>query len=190
MADLISETVPVARPPLSNGAEDEAETSGHNPDILAFIELLFFAYRDFVRDPDGILEEFGFGRAHHRVLHFIYRHPGIRVARLLDVLNITKQSLARVLRQLIEDGYVLQRTGENDRRERRLFLTDAGVELADRLMAPQIVRVGEALAASGPEGNKAVEKFLCAMIAEPERAAIRDLIEDGAQVGKPKSEAA
>src|SRR5205823_10132202 len=81
------------------------------------IELLFFAYRDFVGDPDEVLAKLGFGRAHHRVLHFINRHPGMKVADLLELLRITKQSLGRVLRELVQQGYVVQKAGENDRRQ-------------------------------------------------------------------------
>ena len=86
------------------------------------IELLFFAYRDFVGDPDRILAEYGFGRAHHRVLHFVDRYPGLTIAELLDILRITKQSLNRVLKDLIEQGYVAQRPGTSDRRQRLLYL--------------------------------------------------------------------
>ncbi|HSM19584.1 MAG TPA: helix-turn-helix domain-containing protein, partial [Hyphomicrobiales bacterium] len=90
-------------------AERPAGESGGRPisdeELFEFIELLFFAYRDFISDPDEILRAFGFGRAHHRVLHFVSRNPGMRVTELLDILKITKQSLARVLRQLIEEGY-------------------------------------------------------------------------------------
>src|SRR3954470_19322530 len=75
------------------------------------IELLFFAYRDFVGDADHVLEEFGFGRAHHRVMHFVHRYPGLKVADLLRVLRITKQSLGRVLKQLLDEGYIVQRAG-------------------------------------------------------------------------------
>jgi len=160
-------------------------------DVVAFIELLFFAYRDFVHDPDAILEEFGFGRAHHRVLHFVCRHPGIRVARLLDVLNITKQSLAPVLRQLIEENYVEQRTGENDRRERRLFLTSDGTALYERLVAPQRARVAEALSAAGPDmDHAAVQRFLLSMIEPADRDAIRALIADGTDGATRSAEAA
>ncbi len=95
-------------------------------ELLAFAELLFFAYRDFTRDPDAILQDFGFGRAHHRVLHFVNRHSGMRVADLLEALKITKQSLGRVLKQLIDQGYIVQRPGNVDRRERQLYPTDAG----------------------------------------------------------------
>lgn len=203
MADLISNQSAMAN---GTGAKSDEQTaqgsvqgcsrsgaSGNDekPDIVGFIELLFFAYRDFVNDPDEMLEEIGFGRAHHRVLHFVYRHPGIRVSRLLGVLNITKQSLARVLRQLIEERYVEQRAGQNDRRERCLFLTDAGVALFERLVAPQRARVSEALAAIGPDlDHGAVERFLHAMIEEPDRDAIRELITTGTPVGGPSAEAA
>ncbi len=101
-------------------------------ELLEFAELFFFAYRDFVSDPDRILEEFGFGRAHHRVIHFVGRNPNIRVANLLNILKITKQSLGRVLKQLVDEGYIEQKTGTKDRRERRLLLTPAGRELARR----------------------------------------------------------
>src|SRR3984893_2462312 len=77
------------------------------------IELLFFAYRDFVGDPDEVLAKLGFGRAHHRVLHFVNRNPGIKVADLLDILKITKQALVRVVQQVVDQGYVVQREGEN-----------------------------------------------------------------------------
>src|SRR5580698_1386028 len=96
------------------------------------IELLFFAYRDFVGDPDQVLERLSFGRAHHRVLHFVNRNPGMKVAELLDVLKITKQSLGRVLKQLIDEGYVVQREGADDRR-RLLYVSPAGEALALKL---------------------------------------------------------
>jgi DNA-binding MarR family transcriptional regulator len=132
--------------------------------LLAFAELLFFAYRDFTRDADAILKDFGFGRAHHRVLHFVNRHPGMRVADLLDVLKITKQSLGRVLKQLIDKGYILQQAGSADRRERLLYATEAGRALAKRLAAPQLVRLEQALAAAGPGADALVQRFLQAMI--------------------------
>ena len=97
------------------------------------IELLFFAYRDFISDPDEVLATFGFGRAHHRVLHFVTRTPGLKVAELLDILKITKQSLGRVLKQLVDQGYVLQKEGANDRRQRLLYVTAKGETLAMRL---------------------------------------------------------
>src|SRR6516162_7559581 len=97
------------------------------------IELLFFAYRDFVSDPDEVLAKLGFGRAHHRVLHFVNRNPGMKVAELLDVLKITKQSLGRVLKQLIDEGYIVQKEGASDRRQRLLYVTAAGEALAMKL---------------------------------------------------------
>ncbi len=133
-------------------------------ELLAFAELLFFAYRDFTRDADAILKDFGFGRAHHRVLHFVNRHPGLRVADLLDVLKITKQSLGRVLKQLIDKGYIQQQAGSSDRRERLLSTTEAGRALAQRLAAPQLVRLAQALHNAGPGADAMVQRFLQAMI--------------------------
>lgn len=132
--------------------------------LLAYAELLFFAYRDFTRDPDAILQDFGFGRAHHRVLHFVTRHSGLRVADLLDALKITKQSLGRVLKQLIDKGYIVQRAGSVDRRERLLYPTAAGRALLKRLAAPQLVRLAEALKTAGPGADVVVRRFLQAMI--------------------------
>ena len=132
--------------------------------LLPYVELLFFAYRDFVSDPDTILKEFNFGRAHHRVLHFVNQEPGLRVADLLEILKITKQSLARVLKQLIEDGYIRQETGENDKRERHLFVTEAGAQLARDLMRPQLSRIQEALKNMNECERKIVIKFLYGMI--------------------------
>jgi DNA-binding MarR family transcriptional regulator len=112
----------------------------HDEDAVALVELLFFAYRDFVADPDHVLDGLGFGRAHHRVLHFVGRDPGMTVARLLDILQITKQSLARVLKELIDKRFVFQNEGEQDRRQRLLHLTPSGEALRQKLMAPQIAR--------------------------------------------------
>lgn len=128
------------------------------------IELLFFAYRDFTSDPDAMLAGLGFGRAHHRVLHFVNRQPGMTVADLLDTLKITKQSLARVLKQLVRAGYVHQVTGPEDRRQRRLYPTRRGRELALALAAPQSRRIARALTGVGPESRAAVEAFLRGMI--------------------------
>ena len=120
------------------------------------IELLFFAYRDFVSDPDAILARIGMGRAHHRVVYFVSRHPGMMVTDLLDILQITKQSLARVLKQLIEMGYIRQMAGAKDRRQRRLYPTLAGRELALALSEPQSRRITNALNSLSPEGRDAV----------------------------------
>ena len=145
-------------------------------ELLAYAELLFFAYRDFTRDPDAILQDFGFGRAHHRVLHFVTRHSGLRVADLLDVLKITKQSLGRVLKQLIDNGYIVQRAGSVDRRERLLYPTASGRALTKRLAAPQLVRLTEALKAAGPDAEIIVRRFLQAMINAEERPKVSSIM--------------
>jgi DNA-binding MarR family transcriptional regulator len=158
MADL---TVPVATDrPFSAG--DRAARA--NEPIWDVIELLFFAYRDFIGDPDDALAKFGFGRAHHRVLHFVNRNPGMKVAELLDILKITKQSLGRVLKQLIDQGYVVQKEGANDRRQRLLYVTPKGESLAMKLAGLQTVRVARALAELGPNAHEAACRFLAAMI--------------------------
>jgi DNA-binding MarR family transcriptional regulator len=128
------------------------------------IELLFFAYRDFVGDADHELEAFGFGRAHHRVMHFVHRYPGLKVADLLDVLRITKQSLGRVLKQLLDEGYIVQRTGNNDRRQRLLFATAKGEALVGKLASLQTDRITVALRGIGPDAADTVRQFLRAMI--------------------------
>jgi DNA-binding MarR family transcriptional regulator len=128
------------------------------------IELLFFAYRDFVGDADHELEAFGFGRAHHRVLHFVYRYPGLKVADLLDVLRITKQSLGRVLKQLLDEGYIVQKTGNNDRRQRLLYATPKGEALVAKLATLQTTRIDRALEEIGPAAAEPVRRFLRAMI--------------------------
>jgi DNA-binding MarR family transcriptional regulator len=128
------------------------------------IELLFFAYRDFVGDADHVLEDFGFGRAHHRVIHFVHRYPGLKVADLLDVLRITKQSLGRVLKQLLNEGYIVQQAGTRDRRERLLFATAKGEALVAKLAGLQTDRITRALRELGPAGTDTVRQFLRAMI--------------------------
>ena len=144
--------------------------------LLEFAELLFFAYRDFTRDPDTILKDFGFGRAHHRVLHFVNRHSGLRVADLLDILTITKQSLSRVLKQLIDKGYIVQQAGSSDRRERLLFPTEKGRALAERLAAPQSVRLAAALEAAGPGAEAVLRRFLEAMVNAEERPKVSSIM--------------
>jgi DNA-binding MarR family transcriptional regulator len=128
------------------------------------IELLFFAYRDFVGDADHELEVFGFGRAHHRVMHFVHRYPGLKVADLLDVLRITKQSLGRVLKQLLDEAYIVQKTGNSDRRQRLLYATAKGEALVAKLAGLQTTRIDRALGEIGPAGAETVRRFLRAMI--------------------------
>lgn len=127
------------------------------------IESLFFAYRDFISDPDAILAKIGFGRAHHRVLYFVSRRPGMMVADLLVLLRITKQSLARVLKDLIDSGYVRQMAGPADRRQRRLYPTLAGRELALALSQPQSRRIENALDGFTPDERALVRRFLDGM---------------------------
>jgi len=144
--------------------------------VWDIIELLFFAYRDFVGDPDEVLAKFGFGRAHHRVLHFVNRNPGMKVAELLDILKITKQSLGRVLKQLVDQGYVLQKEGANDRRQRLLYVTAKGETLAMRLAGLQAARVTHAMAELGPNAHDAACRFLAAMINADNRDEVLRLI--------------
>ena len=144
--------------------------------LFDLIELLFFAYRDFVGEADAELASLGLGRAHHRVLHFVNRHPGLRVADLLDILRITKQSLARVLRQLVGSGCLAQEAGPTDRRERRLYLTPKGQALARRLAWLQSARISRALACAGPEARETARRFLFAMIAPEDRDTVAALI--------------
>src|SRR6266481_5086745 len=115
------------------------------------IELLFFAYRDFTAEPDAILVQYGFGRAHHRVVHFVGRHPGMTVGELLGILRITKQSLNRVLGQLLRQGFIVQHRGVEDRRQRLLELTEKGRELERRLSEVQRARVGAAYRRAGAQ---------------------------------------
>jgi DNA-binding MarR family transcriptional regulator len=137
--------------------------------VWDIIELLFFAYRDFIGDPDDVLVKLGFGRAHHRVLHFVNRNPGMKVAELLEILRITKQSLARVLRQLIREGYILQREGANDRRQRLLYVTPKGEALAMKLAGLQTRRITQALSQLGPAGHETAGRFLAAMLNSEQR---------------------
>jgi DNA-binding MarR family transcriptional regulator len=155
------------------GASTDPDSQGHGARSPAsraadlrwdIIELLFFAYRDFVGDADHELEAFGFGRAHHRVLHFVHRYPGLKVADLLDVLRITKQSLGRVLKQLLDEGYIMQKTGNNDRRQRLLFATAKGEALVGKLAGLQTDRINRALDEIGPADADKVRSFLRAMI--------------------------
>jgi DNA-binding MarR family transcriptional regulator len=140
------------------------------------IELLFFAYRDFVSDPDEVLAKLRFGRAHHRVLHFVNRNPGMKVAELLDVLKITKQSLGRVLKQLIDEGYVVQKEGANDRRQRLLYVSAVGESLALKLAALQTARIARVLGELGSGARDAAKQFLAGMIDAQDRDHVLRLI--------------
>lgn len=156
-ADRLSDPTPAAEPEAGlRNAQD----------------LLFFAYRDFTNAADVILAELGLGRAHHRAMHFIGRNPGLTVSDLLGVLRITKQSLARVLSDLMERGYVVQAPGRADRRQRLLSLTDAGVALERRLFESQKARLGPAFAAAGTEAIDGFRQVLRGIMDETARAYI------------------
>ena len=139
------------------------------------IELFFFAYRDFVSDPDRILADFGFGRAHHRVLHFVDRQPGLTIAELLDILRITKQSLNRVLKELIEKDFIESRTGTADRRQRLLHTTPKGHDLALKLAKLQTRRIMRALSAV-ESGKAEVSRYLLSMIDSDDREHVSRLV--------------
>lgn len=185
MADITRDPPALRRAGAAHeAAEAKPDPAAVRANLVAHVELLFFAYRDFTGDPDAVLSQFGFGRAHHRVLHFVSRNPGLRVANLLDILKITKQSLARVLKQLIGDGFISQRAGAEDRRERLLYATPKGARLAERLMDLQVQRVEAALAAAGPDADAATQRFLLAMISEADRAQVQGLVRLAGNDGK------
>jgi DNA-binding MarR family transcriptional regulator len=154
--------------------------------IWDIIELLFFAYRDFVGDADEVLSKLGFGRAHHRVLHFVNRNPGMKVADLLDILNITKQSLGRVLKQLVDQGYVLQKEGAQDRRQRLLYVTPKGEALSLKLAGLQTARITRAFGELGPGAHEAARRFLTAMIDADNREGVLRLITRADRAVKPR----
>ncbi|MAI49697.1 MAG: MarR family transcriptional regulator [Rhodospirillaceae bacterium] len=133
------------------------------------IELLYFAYRDFTAEPDAILAEYGFGRAHHRVIHFVGRNPRMTVSELLAILKITKQSLSRVLGQLVREGFIVQHEGTEDRRQRLLELTPPGVILERRLSSSQRKRFAEAYSNAGAEAVEGYRKVLIGMISKEDR---------------------
>jgi DNA-binding MarR family transcriptional regulator len=133
------------------------------------IELLFFAYRDFTAGPDNILKEYKFGRAHHRVIHFIGRNEGMTVSELLDILRITKQSLSRVLSTLIDRGFVEQRPGKVDRRQRLLYLTKEGQQLEQKLSRVQRDLVAKAFREAGIDAVSGYRQVLAGLIDERDR---------------------
>jgi DNA-binding MarR family transcriptional regulator len=149
------------------------EEIGADEPVFDLIELFFFAYRDFVGDADRLLENYDFGRAHHRVLHFVSRRPGLAIAALLDILKITKQSLNRVLKQLLELGFVEARAGAHDRRQRLLYPTPKGAKLARDLAQLQSERFLRVLSELPPETRDAATDFFLAMINSSDRERIR-----------------
>jgi DNA-binding MarR family transcriptional regulator len=145
------------------------EPAPESEPMFDLIELFFFAYRDFVGDADRLLENYQFGRAHHRVLHFVYRHPGLAIAALLDILKITKQSLNRVLKQLLDAGFVEAREGATDRRQRLLYPTAKGARLAQELATLQSERFRRVFGELPAEARETTVDFLLAMVNAPDR---------------------
>ncbi len=143
------------------------------------IEAMFFAYRAFTSDPDRILENYEYGRAHHRAIHFINRQPGQTVNTLLTLLGVTKQSLNRVLRSLVEDGLVDARVGRKDKRERHLYLTEKGAALERELSEAQRTRMRAAYRAAGPAAVAGFRQVLEAMM-DPELRKFYGAMKDGA----------
>ncbi|WP_244465681.1 MarR family winged helix-turn-helix transcriptional regulator [Devosia chinhatensis] len=158
-----------------NKADINSTLADHADLPLDIMGLFFFAYRDFTGDADALLERQGFGRAHHRVLYFVNLRPGMPVADLLDILKITKQSLARVLRQLIDHNYVEQRTGASDRRQRLLYATDKGRHFFAELSANQATRIDASMAALSAEGAAEVRRFLVGMVTPQDRPTLERL---------------
>lgn len=151
-----------------SGAEDAEPPLGEE-ELRQAMEFLFFAYRDFTGEADAVLAEYGFGRAHHRVLYFVGRDPGMAVNELLAILKITKQSLARVLRELVDQDFVSRKTDPSDRRRRLLFLTRHGQALERQLRDRQSRRIARAFRAAGPAGIAGFRTVLRHMINEDDR---------------------
>lgn len=160
--------------------------SGVNPlflreeDLRQGMELLYFAYRDFTAEPDAILARQKFGRAHHRVIHFVGRNPQITVTELLSILRITKQSLSRVLGQLVRQGYIIQRPGTRDRRQRLLELTPTGSELERNLSESQRALIARAYREAGAEAVEGYRRVLLGLINERDRARFEERAATGA----------
>lgn len=177
MADVNFKPAP---PPAPQDTDSPPASPDRTGDCTALphdlIELLFFAYKDFTGDPDDVLAGFEFGRAHHRVLHFVSRNPGIMVTDLLAILRITKQSLGRVLKQLVDEGMIEQHAGLNDRRQRLLYTTDRGFELAESLIRLQQKRLERALIGLPDGSEEIVRQFLLQMIDPDARADILKLV--------------
>jgi len=154
---------------------EPADATRSEAELRQAIELLFFAYRDFTAEADAVLARYGFGRAHHRVLYFVGRHPGATVSHLLGILKITKQSLGRVLNQLLRDGFVVQKANPGDRRHRLLHLTEKGRELETTLTALQARRIARAYAEAGAGDARQFRGVLRAIINPEDRGRVESL---------------
>lgn len=173
-------------PKRSGLTETPRDQAANTQPMFDLVELLFFAYRDFVRDADQFLETYGFGRAHHRVLHFVSRRPGLTIAELLDILKITKQSLNRVLKELVAKGYIEANTGVNDRRQRLLYPTQRGNDLALEIARLQSRRFARVLSQLPAGARAAAFDFLLAMVDASERDKVSAFINANSFPAPPK----
>jgi DNA-binding MarR family transcriptional regulator len=155
----------MAQTPPAAAPSDEA--------VREAIELMFFAYRDFTARADALLARRQFGRAHHRVIYFVGRQPGLTVSALLGILGITKQSLARVLSQLVREGYIVQKTGPHDRRQRLLHLTAKGRALEKLLTGEQRARVASAYGAAGEASIRGFRAVMLGLMDDATRRRFR-----------------
>ena len=146
----------------------ESAPGPHESELRQAIEMLFYAYRDFTAGPDAMLEQYNLGRAHHRAIYFIGRYPQITVNELLDILKITKQSLNRVLGQLLKEGYVIQKTSEQDRRRRLMELTAKGRALERQLTENQRIRIARAYRDAGPDAGAGFRKVMLGVMSDDE----------------------
>lgn len=162
--------------PQNAASPPDPVQGGDAPPFIELIELLFFAYRDFVGDADRLLESYGFGRAHHRVLHFVHRRPGMTIAELLEILKITKQSLNRVMKDLLDAGFIEIRSGSVDRRQRRVFVSESGRRLAVELTKVQSARLARALERVEGNAHMQVAAFLLGMIDPAGRGPVQALM--------------
>ena len=162
---------------MVESSTDPTSSFLHDDELIRGIEMLFYAYRDFTSDPDEILQAYGFGRAHHRVVHFVGRNPGMTVTELLAILKVTKQSLNRVLSQLVAEEYIAQEKGSRDRRQRLLSLTAKGLTLFAELSGPQKARVARAYREAGAEAVAGYRKVLADLLNAEEREAVLKSVE-------------
>ena len=175
----------VSSPPndrVSPGRDADSGEAG----LRSVIELLFFAYRDFTHDADTLLARYGFGRPHHRIIYFVGRQPGIGVGELLSILKVTKQSLAPVLSQLVEGGFVVQRRDPSDGRRRQLFLTPEAEALERALTARQAARIANAFAEAGGDAADGFARVLRAIVNPEDRHRVGDV---GALAAGPEADA-
>ncbi|MEF3365564.1 MarR family transcriptional regulator [Methylocystis sp. 9N] len=186
MSEILQRKTTVSTPVAAfRRAPAKAAAQLEGADALELVELFFFAYRDFVGDADRLLENYGFGRAHHRVLHFVHRRPGLTIAALLETLKITKQSLNRVLKQLLDAGFVEAHAGVVDRRQRLLYPTPQGAKLARELAALQSERFLRVMEELPPAARGAASQFLFAMIDPNERERVRAHLARARRKGGP-----